>query len=148
MIFLEKLPLPDNRDFLFHPAPQANLTLYSYIMDYETSKILVKNASDLLLCVPRWHKLGHFLNMTYDNCFLIDTKSAYSAASIPLSSHPFSVLGAKPTLSPIGALMKTILENRIKVFEDADTIRQISDLVAEYPSIWEFQEFVQIPPKQ
>ena len=116
MISLEKLPLPDNRDFLFHPAPQANLTLYSHIMDYETSRIFVKNASDLPLCIPRRHKLGHLLDMTYNNCFLIDTESAYNAASVPPSSLPFSVLEAGPTLPPTDASMETVLENEIKVF--------------------------------
>lgn len=43
---LINVPLLDNQDFLFHSTPQANLTLYSYIIDYETSKILVRNASD------------------------------------------------------------------------------------------------------
>ena len=148
MISLKKLPLPDNRDFFFHPAPQANLTLYSDIMDHKTSKILVKNASDLPLRVPRRHKLGHLLDMIYNNCFLIDTESAYSAAFVPPSSHPFSVLGAKPTLPPTNASMETVLENGIKVFGDADAVRQISDLVAEYPSIWETQGFVQIPSER
>lgn len=36
MIPLKKVPLPDNQDFLFHPTPEVNLTLYSHIMDYET----------------------------------------------------------------------------------------------------------------
>ena len=70
MISLVRLPLPDDRDFLSHPAPQANLTLYSHIMDYETLKILVKNASDLHLRVSRRHKLGHLLDMTYKKLFL------------------------------------------------------------------------------
>lgn len=73
MIPLVKLPLPDDRDFLFHPTPQANLTLYSHIMDYETTKILVRNASDRPLCIPRQHKLGHLLDMVYENYFLMDT---------------------------------------------------------------------------
>lgn len=34
------------------------------------------------------------------------------------------------------------------MFGDADAVRQISDLVAEYPSIWESQGFVQIPPER
>ena len=148
IISLKNLPLPDDQDFLFHPAPQANLTLYSHIMNYEISKIIVKNASDLLFCVPRRHKLGHLLDMTYDNCFFIDTKSAYSAASIPPSSHPFSVLGAEPTLPLTDTSMETVLENGIKVFGDVDVVRQISDLVAEYLSIWESQGFVQIPPER
>ena len=148
MIFLMKLPLPDNRDFLFHPTPQANLTLYSHIMDYETTKILVRNTSDRLLRVPCRHKLGHLLDKAYKNCFLIDTQSAYDAASVPLSLHFFSNLSARPTLPPAETSIKTVLENDIRVFGDASAVKQISDLVAEYPLIWEFQAFVQIPPER
>lgn len=86
--------------------------------------------------------------MTYDNCFLIETESAYSAASVPPSLYPFSILGAEPTLPPTDASKETVLKNRIKVFGDADAVRQISDLVAEYPSIWKSQGFVQIPPER
>ena len=142
------LPLPDNWDFLFHPTPQANLTLYAHIMDYETSRILVKNASDWPLHVPRRHKLGHLLDMTYNNYFLIDTQSAYNAASVPPSSHSFSDLSAGPALPPADASIETVLENGIRVFGDASIVQQISNLVAEYPSIWESRDFVQIPPEQ
>lgn len=137
MIPLVKLPLPDDRNFLFHPTPQANLTLYSHIMDYETTKILVRNASDRPLRIPRWHKLGHLLDMAYENCFLIDTQSTYDATSVPPSSHSFSNLSAGPTLPPTDTSMETVLENGIKVFRDASIVKQISDLVAEYPFIWE-----------
>lgn len=41
----------NNRDFLFYSTPQANLTLYSHIVNHETLKILVKNASDRIFCV-------------------------------------------------------------------------------------------------
>ena len=44
--------------------------------------------------------------------------------------------------------METVLENGIRVFGDTDAVKQISDLVAEYPSIWESQGFVQIPPER
>ncbi len=106
-------------------------------MDYETLKILVRNTSDLPLRIPRRHKLGHLLDMAYENCFFIDTRSAYNAASVPLSSHPLSVLGTEPTLPPTDVSMETVLENGIRVFGDANAVRQISVLVAEYPSIWE-----------
>ncbi len=147
MISLVKLLLPNDRNVLFHPTPQANLTLYSHIMAYETSKVLVRNSSDLPLCILRRHKLGHLLDIAYENCFLTDTRSAYDAASVPPSS-PFSNLGAGPTLPPTDTLMEKVLKNRIRVFENANAVRQISDLVAEYPSIWESQGFVKIPPER
>lgn len=142
MISQLKLLLSDNQDFLFHPIPQANLTLYSHIMNYETSKILVRNIFDLLLCLPRQHKLSHLLDMGYENCFLIDTQAAYNTASVPLSSHFFSNLDTKPMLLPTNALMETVPDNRIRVFKDSNAVRQIADLVAEYSSICESQSFV------
>ena len=148
MIPLVKLPLPDDQDSLFHLTPQANLIFYSHIMDYETPKILVKNASDRPLCVPRRHKLGHLLDMAYENCFLIDTQSAYNVASVPPSSHSFSNLSAGPTLPPTDASMETVLKNGIRMYRDASAVKQISYLVIEYSSIWESQGFVQIPPER
>lgn len=46
MILLLPVLLPDDRDFMFHPIAQANLTLFVHIMHYETTKILVKKTSN------------------------------------------------------------------------------------------------------
>lgn len=46
LVPLVRVPLLDNQDFLFHLTAQANLTLYTHIVNHETSKILVKNAFD------------------------------------------------------------------------------------------------------
>lgn len=67
----------------------------------------------------------------------MDNQSAYDVASIPSSLHSFSNLSAGPTLPPTDTLMETVLENGIKVFGDASAMKQIFDLVVEYPSIWE-----------
>lgn len=106
-------------------------------MDYETSKILIRNAFDRLLCISRQHKLGYLLDMVYKNCFLIDTQSTYDTTFVPSSSHSFSNLDAGPTLPPTDTSIETVFENGIKVFGDASIVKQISDLVAEYASMWE-----------
>lgn len=111
-------------------------------MDYETLKILVRNTFDLPLCMPHRYKLGHLLDVTYENCFLIDTQAAYNAVSVPLSSHLFSNLGTGSTLPPTDPSMETVLYNGIRVFKDSNAVRQIADLVAEYLSIWKSQGFV------
>lgn len=49
MVLLYPILLPDNRDFLFYLAAQANLTLFDYIIEYETIKVFVRNNSDRLL---------------------------------------------------------------------------------------------------
>ena len=72
----------------------------------------------------------------------------YDTASVPPSSHPFSNLGARPALLLIDASMKIVLENGIRVFGDTNAVRLISDLVAEYLSIWESWGLVQIPPER
>lgn len=46
MISLLPVSFSNDRDYFFHPAFQINLTLYTHIIDYESSKILVKTTSD------------------------------------------------------------------------------------------------------
>lgn len=77
MIPILSVSLPDDRDFLFHPATQTNLTLYTHIVDHETTKVLVRNTSDRPLRISRQQKLGHIVDIHYDNCFLVDAKSAF-----------------------------------------------------------------------
>lgn len=39
-------------------------------MNYETTKVLIKNTSNQLLHILRCQKLGHVVNIRYDNYFL------------------------------------------------------------------------------
>lgn len=142
MIPLVKLPLLNDWDFVFHSTPQANLSLYSYIMDYKIIKILIKTASDQLLRILRQHKLGTLPYIDYKNNFLINTISAYNAASVLSFFHSFSNLGAGPNLLPTDTLMETVFKNGIKMFRHTSNVKRISYLVAEYLSIQESQGFV------
>lgn len=144
MASLVRVLLPDNQNFLFYLTSQANLTFYSHIVHDETLKILVKNGSDSLFCIPCWYKLSHLLDITYNNCFLMDIRSVYDLAAILPFLHFFLNLSAGLILLPAYFLIETILNNGIRMYGDASTIKQISDLVAEYPSIGESQGFVQI----
>ena len=86
IISLVPLALPNDRDFLFHPATQANLTLFTHLVNHETSKVLVRNGSSQAIWVPRRHKLGHMVDIAYKNCFLADAHSVRDAATSPPSS--------------------------------------------------------------
>ena len=142
------MPLPNDHDFLFYPATQANLTLFTHIVDHQTSKVLVRNASSETLCIPRRHKLGHLIDIAYDNCFLTNTQSALDAAtSSPLSYRPLGH-NDKPPFLPTDPFLEIVLNNGVNVQGDAAAVRQIADLMAEYPIIWKFQGFVQIPPER
>lgn len=67
IVSLVLLPLLDNCEFLFHLTTQANLTLFMHIVNHQTSKVLVKNVSNKTLCIPYHHKLGHLIDIIYDN---------------------------------------------------------------------------------
>lgn len=77
MIPFLPVPLLDDRNFLFHPATQINLTMYTHMIDHETLKVLVKNTSDRLLRISRQQKLGYIVDIHYNNYFLADAKSAF-----------------------------------------------------------------------
>ncbi len=122
-ISLLPLHLPDDRNFLFHLATQLSLTLFTYIVDHRTSKVLVKNASNKSLHIFRRHKLGHLVNIAYDNCFLTDTQSALDVATSPPSSYqPPSYSGDSPFLAT-NPSMETVLDNGVKVYRDAVAVK-------------------------
>ena len=82
IITILPVPLFNDRDFLFHLASQTNLTLFAYIIDHETSKVLVRNTSDRPLRVSHQQKLGHIVDIRYNNCFLANADSAFQSATV------------------------------------------------------------------
>ena len=142
------LPLPDNRDFLFHPNTQANLTLFTHLVDHKTSKVLVRNDFSRTIWVPRRHRLGYIVDIAYKNCFLADAHSVYDAVTSPPYSHHLPNPNTSSSFFPSNSSLEAILSNGVKVYGDATAVKQIAELVAEYPTIWESQDFVQIPPER
>lgn len=69
--FVPMVPLgfSDNRDVLFQPLAQSNLTLFSHLVDDTTSGILVCNKSQRAIHLPRKQKLGLVIEVFYENCF-------------------------------------------------------------------------------
>lgn len=148
MIPLIPLPLPNDRDFLFHPATQANLTLFMHFVDHQTSKVLIKNISSQMFCILRCHKLGHLIDIAYENCFFANTHAALDAATSPPLLQHLSDHDTSSPLLPTDSSLETVLSNGVRVYGDTTTVRQIAELVAKYPTIWEFQGFVQISPER
>lgn len=142
IVLLVPLLLPDNRDFLFHPATQANLTLFIYFIDHETSKVLVRNNFNQTVWVPHCHKLGHIVDIAYNNCFLANAYSVYDAATSPLSSQHLSCPNASSSFLPSNSFLEMVLDNKVKIYGDVMAVKQIAELMAEYPTIWESEGFV------
>lgn len=116
-------------------------------MHHNTRKVLVKNTSDRPLRILRCQKLGHVINIWYNNCFLADIKSVLYSATVPPQTTPFfeHELFSAPT--PTNPSMETTLDNGVRAYRDEHAVTLLSQLVAEYPSIWESEGFVWIPPE-
>ena len=130
MIPLAPVSLPDDRDFLFYPTTQSNLTLYVHIVDHMTTKIIVSNTSDCPLRIPRHQKLGHIIDICYENCFLADAQATFDSAAFPPRAQPFFDLHAGIALALIDTVMEIQLDNGVRVYGDRAAVREISELVA------------------
>ena len=148
IIPLLPVPLPDDRDFLFHSTAQANLTLFTHIMHHDIKKVLVKNTSDRPLRISRRQRPGHIVDICYDNCFLTNAKSAFNSVVVTLQTTLFfeHKLFYTPTLTDPS--METRLDNGVRVYGDKHAVALLAQLVAEYLSIWESESFIQIPPER
>lgn len=135
MVTLLPVPLPDDRDFLFHPSAQSSLTLFAHIMHHDTKKILVRNTSDCSLSISRRQKMGHVVDIWYDNCFFADAESAFYSATIPSQTAPFFEHELFCTPTPTNPSMETILDKRVRVYRDKNEVTSLAQFVAEYPSI-------------
>lgn len=60
------------RDFLFEPKKQKNLTTFAHIVDSQISGILVKNESDFAVKIPRKLRLGVLHEIDYENVFFAE----------------------------------------------------------------------------
>lgn len=104
-------------------------------MHYDTKKVLVRNTSDRLLRILRHQKLGHIVDLWYDNCFLADIKSAFNSATVSLQTAPFFEHKLFWASTPTDPSMETTLDNEVRVYRDKHTVTLLSQLVAKYPSI-------------
>lgn len=136
MILFALVFQPDNYNFSFHTTIQANLTIYIYIVDHTTTKILVKNISNYPLCIPRYQKLRQLINICYKNCCLADTKTTFNLSVFLLRVQLFFNLHVRVLLAPTDTLIEMQLENGIRIYKDKVVVKEISELVAQYPSIW------------
>lgn len=55
---------------------------------------------------------------------------------------------AEVALAPMDTLIETQLDNSVRVYRDEVAVKELSKLVAQYPSIWESEGFIQIPPER
>ena len=59
------------RDFLFKPIAQTNITLYTYLVDAKIHKILTKNKTNRYIRILKKQRLGTLYKLNYENVFFI-----------------------------------------------------------------------------
>ena len=123
IVSLVPLPLLNDQDFLFHPSAQINLTLFTHLVDHQTSKVLVRNTSSHTLHIPRCYKLGHLIDIAYENYFLADTHFISDAATSPPSSQYLSSHDASSSLLPTDSSLETVLSNGVRVYGDSAVVK-------------------------
>ena len=145
LVAFQRIKLPDSCDFLFSPAPQHHLTLYSYLLDHTSTKILVRNDAGHSIQIPLHHRLGCVTELPYKSCFA--TSADLDVASTPPTSPTIFHDRNGISIPPAGD-KETELPNGIKIYGDREAVDAVTCLVNDDPTIWESSGFVQIPPER
>ena len=69
LISTKSLYLLSDRGFIFNLIPQANLTIYTYIVDHEMLDVLVRNNTNRVVQIPYKHQLDKVFKIIYKNYF-------------------------------------------------------------------------------
>lgn len=104
-------------------------------MHLDTKKVLVRNNFDRLLRISHRQRLGHILDIYYNNCFFADAKTAFNWATVPPQTMPFFEQELSCIPIPTNLSIKTRLDNGVRVYGDKHVVTLLAQLVAKYPSI-------------
>lgn len=104
-------------------------------MHHDTKKILVRNTFDRSLRILRCQKMGHVVDIQYNNCFLADAKFTFYSATVLPQTAPFFEHELSSTLTPTDPSIKTTLDNRVRVYGDELEVILLAQFVAKYLSI-------------
>ena len=153
MIPTSPLKLPEDRDFLFEPSVQGNLTMYAHLVDHGMSSILVRNDSNSPVQIPKKTRLGNVTEIDYDNCFQAEVDTDYAAVpSKLLTQTPSpSIPGARPVAEPqvyTPVPGEVRCPNGVMLFGGEDAVRALAELVEEFPTLWVDNGFVRVPEEE
>lgn len=128
-----QIPVPNSHNFLFQPFSQEHLTLYSYLLDYISSKILVRNDTDYLIQIFQSHRFGYIIEILFENCFatLVDHDTTFTPLTSPLLFHKWSDI----IILPADANLEIEFPKGIKIYGNREAVEKITRLVNKYPSI-------------
>ena len=149
--------LPD-RDFIFEPAKQHNLTVYAHMVDSNIAGVIVKNETDHAVQIPKKLRLGTLQEMDYENVFFAAAETAkpkgqswikkaatFAAVTSMSLAGSFSSLVNHASEISSGFATESKLSNGVMVYGNEHEKQQLSDLVDEFPSLWKDEGFAKVP---
>ena len=71
-----------------------------------------------------------------------DLNTVSTPFTLPAIFYNYNVISIPPAKD-----LETELPNHIKIFKDEKVMNTIPRLLNEYPSIWTFSKFIQVPPE-
>ena len=157
--------LPE-RDYIFEPVAQRNLTLYAHLVDSNIAGVLVKNETDHVVQIPKKLRLGMLCEVDYENVFFAEPMPDSLPESLPKPAKTFNWVKKAATLATVASMSlagsfsqlvynavpeitdvasETKLPNGVRVYGNKHDTGILSDLVNEFPTLWRDQGFVQVP---
>ena len=167
MLPTKPINLPPDRDFIFEPVRQANLSMFAHIVDHNMSAILVRNESNKVVQLPRKLRIGNVQEMDYEHCFLTDLDHSVTGKGSDLehcSLTDFELAGSKST-GPMTTNMapnqsendhsrpllaeENKLHNGVMIYgRNTNELQTLAELVDEFPKIWVDTGFVKVPEEE
>ena len=146
--FVPVLPagLLDDRDFFFQPLTQLYLILFSHSVDPTTGGIPVRNESQHAVRLLRKQKLELVTEVFHKNCFQAGLN--LNAAEMPPKANPLYESCQEIRVSAVDPSLETKLPNSVRVYGDQIVVEKLFFLVAEFASVWEMSDFVNVPSER
>ena len=76
--------VPTERDFLFEPIAQTNITLYAHLVDAKVHGVIAKNETDRHVRISKKQRLGTLCELDYENAFFAEHSSPSPPKEPPL----------------------------------------------------------------
>ena len=147
MVSIITSALPEDRDFLFQPIKQHNLSLYAHLVDHELTGILAKNDSDRPIQISRKFHLGSVEELDYEHCFQINMER--ELAKVPPMKTMKTVSAKVPSFRPeILTFTKMLNEikllNGVMVYGNEEAVKAFINLVEAFLKLFLDEGFVKV----
>ena len=151
VLISRNLSLPEDCDYMFEPTNQANVVLFTHLVNSRVKAVLAKNDSDRHVEIPRKFRLGAITELTYKNCFQADIDLEYASTATSSTQgwqeKVFHIAASAdhPQISPtVLQGPEERLPNGVTVYGSVLERQTLSNLVNDFPTLLQDKEFIDV----